>query len=283
MLFIGRKKLYLVLLFSFAATFLYGNEKEGEINKSEYWRPLLEQSFMRTFSSSQEFANSKTFQCLGYDLAEISQIKRVTPFPKTISIDFRKIEESERLIASETRRVLTFDKLEVSCEKVQYFGMTMEGIVFSFPNCVIEKSYLERGKIRFAEVSEIALKVKVSEDNLLSVMKLYAKSSALSSVRILINPGKVKCLGRVKLGFAVADFNLKGYIKMLSSKRVDLVCEKLYLNGISQPRAFIKPIMNYVNPVFDSSKVWINLNIKSMNLEKGFVETFATIERKGNK
>lgn len=276
------KKIFsaLCVIFFILTGIAYGDKVCSDGDNRLNWQSLLEQSFLKTFSSSQEFARSQVFQCLGYDLAEVSQIKKVTPFPKSVSVTFEGMKETETFIASETRRIVAFEKLAIRCKKVQYFGMTMEELVFTFPDCSLEKDYLIKEKIRFARVSHIDLKVKVSEENLLSVMKLYSKSSALSSVKIYLYKDKVKCSGKVKMGFIVADFVLKGYTRLASPKKVTLICEKLYLNRIAQPRAFIRPIMDYVNPVFDSTKVWINLNILKMDLKNGFVETAGIIGAK---
>ncbi len=258
---------------------LSGQEIASQTNDL-FWRPLLEQSFMRTFSSSHEFAASQVFQTLGYDLAEISQIKKLTPYPASVTVSFDSVLESEAVVSSETRKILSLKNLSIVCDKVHYFGMIMEQLTFTFPECRLEKDYLQRGKIRFCSSTSINLKVKVSEQDILSVMKLYSKSSALSSVKVTLSENKVRCRGRVKMGFLVAEFDLRGYTKLISPKKVNLVCDKLLLNGFIQPRAFVGPIMNYVNPVFDSSKIWVNLNVKSMELKKGFVETLATIDKK---
>lgn len=273
-----RNILFLAVLLLVSSA-LMGQETASMTNDL-FWRPLLEQSFMRTFSSSHEFAASQIFQRLGYDLAEISQIKKLTPYPASITISFDSLIESEAFISSETRKILKLENLSIKCEKVHYFGMVMEQLTFDFADCSLERDYLQRGKVRFYDTSSINLRVKVSEQDILSVMKLYSKASALSSVKVTLSSNKVRCRGRVKMGFLVAEFDLRGYTKLISPKKVNLICEKLFVNGILQPRAFVNPIMNYVNPVFDSSKIWVNLNVKSMELKKGFVETLATIDKK---
>ncbi len=255
-------------------------------NPQLFWKPKLEYAFMKTFSSSHEFAACQVFQCLDYDLAEIAQIRRITPFPASLTVEIDGIEEAylpvkaeENSVASPTR-VLKFKKLDVVCDKVHYFDMEIERMTFGFPDSVIEYDYLDKGKLKFAAASKIDLLVKVSENDLLSVLNLYPKAKALSNVKIILTPNQCQSKGRVKLGFLVAEYKIKGFIKQVSPKKIDFSCSKLTINGMTQPRAFVKTIMSYINPVFDSSKVWINLNISSMNILKGYVLTNAVINKK---
>lgn len=265
------KSIFLCFVLAMANSIAY-----GEAGKEFYWQPLLEIAFNRTFSSSHEFSACQAFQKLGYDLAEIAQIKRITPYPASLSVKLQGLsEESERDIG-----LLSLETLDIHCTKVHYFGMIFDRVTFRFIKAAIERKELEKGKLRFHKLDKIGLCIEVSEKDILSVIKMYPKSSLLSNLKITLNSNKCKCKGRVKLGFMVADFSLKGYTKQISLKKVNFICEKLYINGISQPRAFIKAVMSYVNPVFDSSKVWINLNVANIRIKNGFVETEASIEKK---
>ena len=233
----------------------------------------LKKVFLNTFSSSHQFAGCQIFQLLGYDLAEIAQIKRITPYPASLTIDFEGMK-----FGAET---IDFDQLNVICTRVHYFGMIIEKLTFGFPNSAIEaNAFKSNEKIRFVKASKITLKAEVSEADLLAVMKLYSKSSLLSQVKISLSPAKAKCNGRVKMGLLLADFEIKGHINQLSSKKVCFIFDKMRINRILQPRAFVHAVMNYINPVFDSSKIWINLNVSDMKIKKGFVETIATIDKK---
>ena len=258
-------------------------------NQLLYWKPKLEYAFMKTFSSSHEFSACQVFQCLDYDLAEIAQIRRITPFPASLTVELDGIEEAylplksgDNSVSSQTR-VLKFKKLDVICDKVHYFDMEIERVTFGFPDSIIEYDYLDKGRLKFASASKIELLVKVSENDILSVLNLYPKAKALSKVRVSLIPNQCQSKGRVKLGILVAEFKIKGSIKQVSPKQVDFICSKLTINGIPQPRAFIKTIMSYINPVFDSSKIWINLNVSSMNIIDKYVLTNAIINKKENK
>lgn len=263
-------------IFLLFVLFFISSIAHGESRKEVYWQPLLETAFNRTFSSSHEFSACQVFQQLGYDLAEIAQIKRITPYTASLTVKFTGlIEESDKGLG-----LLAFDTLDIHCTKVHYFGMVIERVTFSFPNSSVEAKELKKGKLRFHKVTKIALYIEVSEKDILSVIKMYPKSSLLSNLKVTLNSNKCKCKGRVKLGFVVADFNLRGHTKQTSPKKVNFICEKLYINKMSQPRAFINAVMNYVNPVFDSSKIWINLNVSSMEIKDGFVETSASIDKK---
>ena len=144
------KALFLILLLFLNNSFIYAQNIASDSleNKQLYWKPKLEYAFMKTFSSSHEFAACQLFQCLDYDLAEIAQIRRITPFPASLTVEFDGIEEAylpvkadENSVASQTR-VLKFKKLDVICDKVHYFDMEIERMTFGFPDSVIEFAYL---------------------------------------------------------------------------------------------------------------------------------------------
>ena len=282
------KALILIALLFCNNAYIYAQNIASESIESSqlYWKPKLEYAFMKTFSSSHEFSACQVFQRLDYDLAEIAQIRRITPFPASLTVEFEGLEEAyypiktdDSSISSQTR-VLKFKKLNVICDKVHYFDMEIERMTFGFPESAIEYDYLDKGRLKFVSASKIDLWVKVSENDLLSVLNLYPKAKALSNVKIILTPNQCQSKGRVKLGFLVAEYKIKGSIKQVSPKKVDFSCSKLTINGITQPRAFVRTIMGYINPVFDSSKVWINLNIINMNIIQGFVITNAVITKK---
>lgn len=259
------------------------NNNNATDTENLFWRPKLEEAFNKTFNSPHEFAACQIFQLLGYDLAEISQINKITPKPATLKIEFKDMEEVEEpysYCASQSVKVIKFKELNVVCTRVHYFGMVIERVIFGFPESSIEYDTLNKGRIRFNRAKEITMNVSVSESDLLSVMNLYAKSKALSSVKLRLANDKINAVGRVNMGIFVAEFKVKGHIQKISPKQVNFVCEKLTINNISQPRAFVGRIVNYVNPVFDSTKIWINLNVSEMKLIKGFVESKATINKK---
>ena len=158
--------------------------------------------------------------------------------------------------------------------------MIVEKVIFSFPDSSIELDYLDKGRLKFASAKKIDLEILVSEEDILEVLKLYPKAKALSSVKVTLTPNKCSTKGRVKLGILVAEFRFNGHLNQFSPTKVNFICDKLTINGIPQPQVLVKNIMNYVNPVYDSSKIWINLNIENMKLIKGFVNTKASIEKK---
>ena len=255
-----------------------------ETNNNLYWKPKLEYAFTHTFSSSHEFAACQLFQKLDYDLAEIAEIRKITPFPATLTVEVDGITEESVMIQNSENatesKILKFKNLTVNCEKVHYFDMIVEKVKFSFPDSSVELDYLDKGRLKFFSASKIGLEILVSESDILEVLKLYPKAKALSGVKVTLSPNKCSSKGRVKLGILVAEFKFNGHLNQISPKKVNFVCDKLTINSIPQPRAFVKSIMNYVNPVYDSTKLWINLNVENMKIMNGYVETKARIDKK---
>ena len=266
------KKIFFILCFIFIFNSLFAQDNVNQ----ESIESLLEKAFVKTFNSAKEFRDCHVFRLLGYDLAETDLIGRITPHPVALTVKSESDNEKSD-IASDT---LFFSRITVSCDKIHYYNMIIEKAEFIFPNCLIDYKRLKDGYLRFLEADEIQIKVDVSETDVLSVFQLYAQAKSLSKLKMRFTPKLCRLTGRIKNGIFLADFEVKGNTKLLTPKTVDFVCDKLIINGHVQPRSFTSAVFAGINPVFDSSKIWLNLELQSINIIKGFVETKATIKRK---
>lgn len=206
---------------------------------------------------------------MGYNETEIAQIGKITPRPANISIE-----------ADHDEAFGSYRNLKVLCHKVFYYNLTIERVLFDFPKCSINTEELKAGRLRFTTGEQISLKTEVSADDILRVFNLYAKAKSLSGMRMKLEKNCARLTGRVKKGFVTAAFNLHGNTELVNPKTVIFRCERLNLNGFPVPRNVISSIFRQINPVFDSSKTWFNLNVASISIKPGFVETHATIDRK---
>lgn len=237
---------------------------------------LLTKAFENTFSSPQKFKDCRIFQILGYDLAETDMIAKITPFPKKIKV------EAESADLAENAGFTAYKSISVTCDRVNYYSMVIERVVFVFPNCILDRNSLKKGNLKFLNADEIQLEVLVSEKDILSVFALFAQAKALTSLEMQLRPNLCKLFGNVKMGFFRAQFEVTGDVDLINPKQVNFVCSRMVINKQVQPRNFVSAIIAQINPVFDSTKAWINLNVSEIKLTSGFVATKAVIKRKVN-
>ncbi len=235
----------------------------------EKLQELMVNAFFRTFSEAAEFRNSEIFQLMGYSDGEIAEIGRITPRPASISVLIEPEAEPGH-----------FRNIKVICQQVHYYNLVIERVTFEFPDCRLDMTELAHGRLRFLSGILIKLKTEVSQNDILKVFDFFARARSLSGLKLELESGQARLKGRVRQGFLVVEFRVQGDTHLLDNKTVMFKCRKLVLNGSPLPRNAINQIFAQINPVFDASKTWLNLNIASICIRPGFVETIATIEKK---
>ncbi len=261
--------LFFLLLFCGHGNIVSSEPAVGSDRPPAASEQLLVAAFTKTFNNPDEFKASGIFQLLGYNDSEISQIGKITPRPSRIRV--------ETVTDSGIGR---FASLKVFCEKVFYYNLTIERVVFNFPDCVIDETQLQNGRLRFVAGKQIELTTEVSADDILKVFELYAQARSLSSMNMKLASNSARLRGRIKKGIVTADFSLQGTTQLLDPKTIFFRCERLLLNGMPMPRNAVAAIFKQINPVFDASKTWLNLNVARVCIKPGFVETQATINHK---
>jgi hypothetical protein len=261
------KRIILFLIFAFCISAAVFAQSDQE---------LLTKAFENTFSSPKAFKDSRVFQILGYDLAETDMIAKITPYPKKLEV---KVETDE---LCENPDNIGFKSISVTCDRVNYYSMVIERVVFIFPNCVLDRDSLKKGTLKFLNADEIQLEVLVSEKDISNVFALFAQAKALTSLEMKLTPNLCKLFGNVKMGFFRAQFEVSGVVDLINPKQVNFICNRMVINKQVQPRNFVSAIIAQINPVFDSTKAWINLNVSDIRITSGFVATKAVINRKVN-
>lgn len=226
-------------------------------------------AFWQAFSQPERFRSSGVFQLLGYDEDDIALISNVTPRPASLSIELFGGDGNGG-----------YDLIKVTTHKVKYYGLTIGKAIFEFPDCEVCHESLSNGYLRFTRATRIGLVTFVSEEDLLKVLEMFAKARSLHSLRFNLEKNQARLRGRVKRGIISIQFKLKGEALVVDEKTVDFRCDRLVLNGQPLPRNMINSMFSSINPVFDASKTWLNLNIEKIKIHDGAVETTATIAPK---
>lgn len=226
-------------------------------------------AFWQAFSEPQRFRSSGVFQLLGYDEDDIALISNVTPRPASLSIELFGADGNGG-----------YELIRVTTHKVKYYGLTLEKVVFEFPDCRLCLESLSNGYLRFIHATHIGLVTFVSEEDLLKVLGMFAKARSLQKLRFNLEKNRARLRGQIRRGIISIRFNLRGEALIVDEKTVDFRCDRLVLNGQALPRNMIRSMFSSINPVFDASKTWLNLNIKNIKIHNGAVETTATIAPK---
>lgn len=255
--------LCLVILFAFSsdskATPLIDDELVNRLYKG----------FSQAFATPEAFKETEIFKILGYLEPEVAMIHKITPKPASLKVEYYNSGEFGK-----------FSSIKVICSQVHYYSLTIATATFEFPNCQLDEEALRSNKIRFLNTDEIRLKTEVSEENILKVFSLYAQARALRDLRLKLKQNRANLSGWFRKGILTIKFEVMGDIKLVNPKVVDFNCDRLIFNRIPLPRNVAKSIIAKINPVFDSRKTWLNLNVDSIEIFDGYVETNARINRR---
>jgi hypothetical protein len=238
----------------------------------------LTTAFSLAFKEAKEFKATRIFQELGYDLAETNLIASITPRPTELCVQAEASPVPEPAPNS-----LSFDSLTVSCRRVHYFGMVIHRVKFGFPGAVLNKTSLQQGKLRFLKAQEITLAVEVSEADIIAAFNLFLQARSLRRLKMSFNEDTCRLTGTVPMGLFPMSFEVLGTVELANPKQINFLCERLAINRQIQPRNFVIPIFAAINPVFDSSQVWLNLDLLDLKVVKGFVRSTGVIRPKNYK
>ncbi|GAB4279920.1 MAG: hypothetical protein Kow0029_24140 [Candidatus Rifleibacteriota bacterium] len=244
-------------------------DQENKLLNRHDTASLLLSGFSAALATPDEFKNTRIFNLLGYSESEIALIGKITPRPASISVEFETPEANGE-----------FSNIKIICSQVTYYNLTIATATFEFPDCRLDLESLNNGKIRFVRSKKIRLKTEVSEDDIIKVFDLFARARSLHDIKLKLKTDKARIDGWYRKGLLTVHFKIEGDVLLKDSKKVDFACDRLTLNRIPLPRNTARAIIAKINPVFDSTKTWLNLNIEKINILDGFVETIASIDRK---
>lgn len=229
----------------------------------------LEHGFRQALATPEGFKATEVFRILGYLEPEIALIGKITPHPQDLRVEWQGPDQTG-----------CFSFIKVTCSQVSYYNLTIATATFEFPNCRLDHDSLQKNQIRFLQTDEIKLKTEVSEADILKVFDLYAKAKSLRDLSLNLSREKANLGGWFRKGILTIKFDVRGSVELVNPKVVNFSCERLALNRIALPRNTARSMLANINPVFDSRKTWLNLNIDSINILDGFVETNARINRR---
>ncbi|MEW6710090.1 MAG: hypothetical protein AB1403_09745 [Candidatus Riflebacteria bacterium] len=229
----------------------------------------LKSGFMHALSTPEGFRSTEIFKLLGYLDPEISLIGKITPRPAFVQVEYQPASFAYE-----------FSNIKVICSQVGYYNLTIATATFEFPNCQLDMMQLQQNRIRFLKSDEIKLKTEVSENDILKVFELYTQAKALRDLSLDLGKERANLGGWFRKGVLTVSFKVTGRVELVNPKVVNFNCDKLTMNKIVLPRNAARAVFAKINPVFDSRKTWLNLNIDSVSIKNGFVETNARISRR---
>ncbi|HNV68932.1 MAG TPA: hypothetical protein PKO06_04480 [Candidatus Ozemobacteraceae bacterium] len=222
----------------------------------------LSVAFQRAFADGEQFRQTELFACLGYTASQSRAMAEITPRPAGL------IVTAVPAIASGT-----YEQINVVASAVRYYGLTIAEASFTFPLVRLDEHALSEGRLVLREVPEVLIETRVSAADLLRVFPFSNRSRQLSNLRLSIAEKHIDLRGNVRRGMFLVAFHIRGKPVLDGAKKVDFSCSRLVLNGIAMPRAAIRAMFSHVNPVFDATKTWLNLELLSIHTEPGTVCT----------
>ncbi|HOT29676.1 MAG TPA: DUF2993 domain-containing protein [Candidatus Ozemobacteraceae bacterium] len=228
---------------------------------------LLAEAFSTAFRDPEEFRATGLFEKLGYAPDQVRAMAEITPRPASLTVEAEPAGDASG----------AFRLIRVRCSGVQYYNLTIDHAGFEFPDVRVDPEALANGHLRFVSAGRIDLETHVSADDILKVFRFFAKAQRLSQMSLRIAPQETVLTGNVRKGIFVARFRVNGQPKLISTDRIAFDCRKMDINGVPLPAAAIRAMFSRINPVFDARKTWLNLKLREMGVESGFVATKATI------
>jgi hypothetical protein len=260
------------LTIAFLAITLVAMASKAQIKqepKTESLRANLLLGFTNAMATPQQFENTRVFHLLGYSNEEIAQIGRITPRPASMTVEFTQGEQPAE-----------FSNIKVVCSQVSYYNLTIATATFEFPESALDYEELKNGNIRFTDCPHIKLKTEVSEQDILKVFEMFARAQSLQGLKLALTEDQARLDGWFRKGFLRIKFRITGKTELVNNKTVDFNARRLTLNRIPLPRNTTRSIIDRINPVFNASKTWLNLQIDKIKILNGFVETIARIAKK---
>ncbi len=228
---------------------------------------LLHTAFTAAFADPAEFRATRLFDVLGYAPDQVRAMAGITPRPASLTI-----EAEPDATASGAYRLL-----RVHCSKVRYYNLTIDHAEFAFPDVRIDAAALDAGHLRFLAADRVDLETFVSSDDILKVFGFFAKARRLSQLALRLAPQETLLTGNLRKGILVARFRVSGKPTLVQTDRIAFDCRRLDINGVPLPATAIRAMFSRINPVFDARKTWLNLRLRELTVEPGFVLTKATI------
>lgn len=262
------------VLFFFVFGALNGGQASEQAALGQELQEKLTMAFSLAFKEAKEFKATRLFQELGYDLAETSLIASITPRPQELWVE---AELAGTVLEGQEGDALAFESLSVACRRVHYFGMIIERVEFGFAGAVLSRERLERGELRFLKAQEVTLKVQVSEADIIAAFGLFVQARSLRRLKMSFEEDVARLTGSVQIGVLPMSFEVMGAVELANPKQINFLCERLAINRQLQPRNFVVPLFAAINPVFDSSKIWLNIDLTELRLIKGFVSSTGVI------
>lgn len=224
-------------------------------------KTLLERAFTRAFSAGTEFRATGLFDRLGYSPEQVKAIVEVTPRPATLSVSV----EPDPIIPGKYR------SLRIHALGVHYYNLLIQEATLDFSSSEIDIPALEEGRLSFRAIPQVGIETRVAATDILKVFGFFASARKLSDLKLSITSKATTLTGKLRRGLFTAQFKVTGAATVEKPRRINFNCRRMIINGLSLPRAAIRTMFNHVNPVFDSSRTWLNLELDEVVNEDGKV------------
>ncbi|MFZ2960001.1 MAG: hypothetical protein WA705_24230 [Candidatus Ozemobacteraceae bacterium] len=224
---------------------------------------LFELAFKKAFSDGQALSDTRLFEKLGYTSDQIKAMVEITPRPASVRVE----------CIPDPQVVGRYSLLRIHASQIHYYKLVIDHGTLDFPGALIDLPALNEGRLVFQNLDNVDIETFVSSDDFLKVFQFFASAKKLSDLKMKISPKETSLSGKVKKGFLTVVFKVFGLPALDGPKKVRFNCKRLVLNGVSLPRAAVHALFNSINPVFDANRTWLDLELKAVANEEGFIRS----------
>ena len=206
----------------------------------------------------------------------------------------QKLEEAMRVVVKDPKlldiRIMEYSpeytsrgrlkQVIVNTEGGEVDGLILHRASFDFDDVQLDTTKLFReAKIDTIAVCNIDMDVLILESDLNAYLGEKARKIKVDNPRVELATGQLRLSGSTKYSLVKVNFWATGNFQVRNSQQIWFHANKLKLNSMSMPRAFVGTIIKRINPVLNLEKFPFRLNLKEIRIEQGALHFIST--RKG--
>lgn len=206
----------------------------------------------------------------------------------------QKLEEAMRVVVKDPKlldiQIVEYDpsytargrlkQVTVNTEGGEVDGLILHHASFDFEDVQLDTTKLIReAKIDTIAVCNIDMDVLILESDMNVYLGEKARKIKVDNPRVELATGQLRLSGSTKYSLVKVNFWATGNFEVRDSQQIWFHANKLKLNSMSMPRAFVGTIIKRINPVLNLEKFPFRLNLKEIRIEQGALHFIST--RKG--
>jgi hypothetical protein len=192
-----------------------------------------------------------------------SAMRKLVKDPQKLEINVASFTDAETALGH-------LRQVHVVVERGEIDGLVLNHADILFEDVQLDTTKLVRDdKIETKQVGNINMDVVIKEADLNTFLKAKAAKIKVDNPRVQLTPGRLELEGSTRYSFMKVNFSATGKFNVHDSKEIWFHPNKMKMNSMSMPRAFIGTIVKRINPVLNLEKFPFRLNLKEIRIDQG--------------